>query len=251
MRGIIFFSFKIPSLSFNEKSPSGPIKTHSGFLFLRSIFLLFVFKSPKIMFTFWFDFKKVSSFVSLSKDGTFSLLVNDGATILGRIDSGNGRVRGEVSVGDEARSIYLRKSNLDPVNRYVNLSTRGFSSSGENVLIGGFVLAGTQPRTVLIRCLGPELENRGLVSISGEDAKDFLQNIITNDINKVSRSSSIFTALLSPQGKYLFDFLIIKHKNGYFLDLISLNQLKVSRSFFTYLFIGLIVFLTSFLEKLF
>ena len=104
----------------------------------------------------------------VAKDGTFSLLFNDGATILGRIDSGNGRVRGEVSVGDEARSIYLRKSNLDPVNRYVNLSTRGFSSSGENVLIGGFVLAGTQPRTVLIRCLGPELENRGLVN--------FLQN---------------------------------------------------------------------------
>jgi hypothetical protein len=104
----------------------------------------------------------------VAKDGTFSLSFNDGATILGRIDPGNGRVRGEVSVGDEARSIYLRKSNLDPVNRYVNLSTRGFSSSGENVLIGGFVLAGTQPRTVLIRCLGPELENRGLVN--------FLQN---------------------------------------------------------------------------
>ena len=45
------------------------------------------------------------------------------------------------------------------------------------------------------------LENRGLISITGEDAKEFLQNIITNDINKVSESSSIFSALLSPQGK--------------------------------------------------
>ena len=62
------------------------------------------------------------------------------------------------------------------------------------------------------------LENRGLISITGEDAKEFLQNIITNDINKVSRSSSIFSALLSPQGKYLFDFFVIKNDRGYLLD---------------------------------
>ena len=62
------------------------------------------------------------------------------------------------------------------------------------------------------------LENRGLISIAGEDAKEFLQNIITNDINKVSGSSSIFSALLSPQGKYLFDFFVIKNDRGYLLD---------------------------------
>ncbi len=62
------------------------------------------------------------------------------------------------------------------------------------------------------------LENRGLISITGEDVKEFLQNIITNDINKVSKSNSIFAALLSPQGKYLFDFFVIKKGNGYLLD---------------------------------
>tara|TARA_X000000368_G_scaffold179176_1_gene141425 strand:- start:50 stop:925 length:876 start_codon:yes stop_codon:yes gene_type:complete len=62
------------------------------------------------------------------------------------------------------------------------------------------------------------LENRGLISISGNDAKEYLQNIITNDINKVSKSSSLFAALLSPQGKYLFEFFIIKSNNGYYLD---------------------------------
>ena len=49
-------------------------------------------------------------------------------------------------------------------------------------------------------------------------AKEFLQNLITNDINKVNETNSCFASLLTPQGKYLFDFLIIKHKNGYFLD---------------------------------
>ncbi len=62
------------------------------------------------------------------------------------------------------------------------------------------------------------LENRGLILISGEDAKNFLQNIITNDIEKVSLSTSIFSALFTPQGKYLFEFFLIQSKNGYFLD---------------------------------
>ncbi len=62
------------------------------------------------------------------------------------------------------------------------------------------------------------LEDRGLLYINGEDAKEFLQNIITNDVEKVSNNTSCFGALLTPQGKYLFDFIIIKHKSGYFLD---------------------------------
>ena len=62
------------------------------------------------------------------------------------------------------------------------------------------------------------LKNRGLISITGDDAKEYLQNIITNDINKVSKVNSVFAALLSPQGKYLFDFFIIKNDEGYLLD---------------------------------
>jgi len=62
------------------------------------------------------------------------------------------------------------------------------------------------------------LEDRGILFIDGADAKDFLQNIITNDINKVSETTSCFASLLNPQGKFLFDFIIIKHKKGYFVD---------------------------------
>ena len=62
------------------------------------------------------------------------------------------------------------------------------------------------------------LENRGLISITGNDAKEYLQNIVTNDINKVSKTNSLFSALLSPQGKYLFEFFIIKSTDGYYLD---------------------------------
>ena len=62
------------------------------------------------------------------------------------------------------------------------------------------------------------LEDRGLLYLNGEDVKEFLQNIITNNVEKVTNDMSCFAALLTAQGKYLFDFLIIKHKSGYFLD---------------------------------
>tara|TARA_B100001063_G_C16753152_1_gene551495 strand:+ start:291 stop:1163 length:873 start_codon:yes stop_codon:yes gene_type:complete len=62
------------------------------------------------------------------------------------------------------------------------------------------------------------LEDRSLISVSGNDAKEFLQNILTNDIDKVNASNSIFSAIFTPQGKYLYEFFVIKSKNGYFLD---------------------------------
>ncbi len=62
------------------------------------------------------------------------------------------------------------------------------------------------------------LEDRGLLYINGDDAKEFLQNIITNNIENVKEDNSSFSALLTPQGKYLYDFIIIKHKSGYLLD---------------------------------
>ena len=62
------------------------------------------------------------------------------------------------------------------------------------------------------------LEDRGLIFINGVDAKKFLQNIVSNDVEKITDKSTIFSSLLTPQGKYLFDFIIIKHKDGFFLD---------------------------------
>jgi folate-binding protein YgfZ len=62
------------------------------------------------------------------------------------------------------------------------------------------------------------LEDRGILYINGTDVKEFLQNLISNDINKISETNSCFASLLTPQGKFLFAFIIIKHKSGYFID---------------------------------
>ncbi len=62
------------------------------------------------------------------------------------------------------------------------------------------------------------LDDRAILYVNGEDAKEFLQNLVSNDVNKVSDTNSCFTSLLSPQGKFLFEFIIIKHKSGYIID---------------------------------
>ena len=62
------------------------------------------------------------------------------------------------------------------------------------------------------------LEDRGFIQVNGAEAKDFLQNIVTNDIEKVTNSSTIFTSILTPQGKYLFEFFILKLKDSYLVE---------------------------------
>ena len=62
------------------------------------------------------------------------------------------------------------------------------------------------------------LKDRAILYVSGEDAKDFLQNLVSNDVNKITDTSSCFASLLTPQGKFLYEFIIVKHKQGYFID---------------------------------
>jgi len=62
------------------------------------------------------------------------------------------------------------------------------------------------------------LEDRGFIQVNGSEAKDFLQNIVTSDIEKVTTSSTVFSSILTPQGKYLFEFFVLKFKNSYLLE---------------------------------
>ena len=51
------------------------------------------------------------------------------------------------------------------------------------------------------------LDDRGFIKIDGEEAKSFLQNIVTNDIEKVTNNLTLFSSIFTPQGKYLYEFL--------------------------------------------
>jgi len=62
------------------------------------------------------------------------------------------------------------------------------------------------------------LDDRAILYVNGDDAKKFLQNLISTDVNNVSEVKSCFSSLLTPQGKFLYEFFIIKHKSGFLID---------------------------------
>ncbi|TYC52753.1 folate-binding protein YgfZ [Rhodobacterales bacterium] len=62
------------------------------------------------------------------------------------------------------------------------------------------------------------LSDRALIRLSGPDAQHFLQNLVTADIGEADRTGAASAALLTPQGKILFDFLIYKDGEDYLLD---------------------------------
>lgn len=62
------------------------------------------------------------------------------------------------------------------------------------------------------------LFNRALVKITGDESADFLQSIISNDIRRLEEEKIIYTLLLTPQGKFLFDFFITKDGEDFLLE---------------------------------
>ena len=62
------------------------------------------------------------------------------------------------------------------------------------------------------------LDDRGVVSVDGPEAGPFLQGLISNDIERVTAARGIYAALLTPQGKFLHDFFVLRRGDGYLLD---------------------------------
>lgn len=63
------------------------------------------------------------------------------------------------------------------------------------------------------------LPARGVLKITGNDRLDFLQGLISNDINKVTDQLAIYSAFLTPQGKFICDFFIIGCGDGLLVDI--------------------------------
>jgi folate-binding protein YgfZ len=62
------------------------------------------------------------------------------------------------------------------------------------------------------------LEDRGVLAIGGPDRTSFLQGLISNDAAKISGERAIYAALLTAQGKYLHDFMLVGHGDEIWLD---------------------------------
>jgi len=62
------------------------------------------------------------------------------------------------------------------------------------------------------------LADRGVVSLSGTDAVDFLDNLATNDLSGMRTGEARFAGLLTPQGKILFEFFALRTQDGFLLE---------------------------------
>lgn len=78
------------------------------------------------------------------------------------------------------------------------------------------------------------LENRSVFTVSGADAENFLQGLITNDIKKASEHKAIYALMLTPQGKFLYDFFILKINGKFFVDCATEKLAAIIKKFSMY-----------------
>jgi tRNA-modifying protein YgfZ len=62
------------------------------------------------------------------------------------------------------------------------------------------------------------LADRGVVRVTGADAEKLLQGIVSNDMELLASQPAIHAALLTPQGKILFDFFVVRAADGFLLE---------------------------------
>ena len=78
------------------------------------------------------------------------------------------------------------------------------------------------------------LTDRGILSVFGLDSLAFLQGIVTNDVAEASSNRVIYSALLTPQGKYLSDFFIVKYDTGFLIDCPASQLNELAKRLTTY-----------------
>ncbi len=62
------------------------------------------------------------------------------------------------------------------------------------------------------------LKNRGIITIRGQDRESFLQSLISNDIALLKTQDCVYACLLSPQGKFLYDFFLTVEQDTILID---------------------------------
>lgn len=107
----------------------------------------------------------------VSSHATFTLLTADG-TLGGKFNNVSSGTRLTTLDGQGSFVVSLSGQNVElsgfttdpPAAQFANLSTRGEVLTGENILIGGFIIGGTQSKSLILRALGPSLVNQGITN---------------------------------------------------------------------------------------
>jgi folate-binding protein YgfZ len=71
------------------------------------------------------------------------------------------------------------------------------------------------------------LPSRALIAVSGPDWRDFLQGLITQDVETLGVGEARFGALLTPQGRLLYDLFVVGHEDGCWLDVLAEHRAAI------------------------
>ncbi len=73
------------------------------------------------------------------------------------------------------------------------------------------------------------LKDRSIIELRGPDSKEFLQGLISNDIHKIANDKLIYCAMLSPKGRFLYNFFIFEKNDSIFLDSLDIRVDEIIR----------------------
>jgi folate-binding protein YgfZ len=68
------------------------------------------------------------------------------------------------------------------------------------------------------------LEDRAVIAVTGPEARPFLQGLVTNDVEQLAPGKGIYAALLTPQGKILFDFFLVEGDGAVLIDCLAASR---------------------------
>ena len=71
------------------------------------------------------------------------------------------------------------------------------------------------------------LRSRALIAVSGPDWRDFLQGLITQDVETLAVGEARFGALLTPQGRLLYDLFVVGRDDGCWLDVLAEHRAAI------------------------
>jgi phospholipase/lecithinase/hemolysin len=121
----------------------------------------------------------------------------------------------------------LLSGGIPPLGKAANISTRGTVGTGENVLIGGFIVTGAEGKKVLVRGIGPSLSSFGISGVLADPTVtifDSNHNIVaTNDNWKSTQQAEIQATGLAPQND-LESAVLITLPPGSYTAIVSGNN---------------------------
>lgn len=79
-----------------------------------------------------------------------------------------------------------------------------------------------------------KLENRSVLRLSGSEVRDFLQGLITSDVADIAKGKALYAGLLTPQGKFLFDMIIVADGDDLLLDIEAARKPQLTQRLMMY-----------------